>query len=77
MYVFEFSDLGCPSKQKAAFLPLQASKLSNFKISPISEPKFKFSVSGKKNVRLFGNIAKTSVCTFNKMYLYIEPSVKL
>jgi hypothetical protein len=61
MYVFEFSDLGCPSKQKAAFLPLQASKLSNFKISPISEPKFKFSVSGKKNVRLFGVTIKTSV----------------
>ena len=58
MYVFEFSDLGCPSKQKAAFLPLQASKLSN---SPISEPKFKFSVSGKKNVRLFGVTIKTSV----------------
>jgi hypothetical protein len=38
------------------FLPLQASKLSNFKTSSISK---QFSVSGKKNVRLFEVMTKT------------------
>jgi len=47
---------GCPSQLKAAFLPLQASKLSNFRTSLISK---NISVSGKKNVLLFGVMTKT------------------
>ena len=52
------------SQPKAAFLPLQGSKLSNFRtqfLSNFQSPKFKFSVPGKKNVRLFEVMTKTSV----------------
>ena len=57
----------CPSQPKVAFLSLQFKPLTfqNLKhpqfLSNFQSPNLKFSVSGKKNVRLFGVVTKTSV----------------
>ena len=52
-------------------MPLQASKLSNFKTFSISK---QFSVSGKKNVPLFGVMTKTSVSSDKNLPLLLDPS---
>ena len=70
-----FSDsYGCPSYPNVGLLcpykPLsfQTLRYPQF-LSKFQLPKFKFLVSGKKNVRLFGDMTKTSVLSEKKMYL--------
>ena len=46
--------------------------LSNFQ-----SPKFKFSSSGKENVRLFGDMTKTSVSSVKNVPLLLKDTQKL
>ena len=61
--VLEFESLEACNGKKVAF---------GWQGQPYKSPKFKFSVSGKKNVRLFGVMTKTSVLSEKNVPLKIN-----